>query len=198
MKPIERFFLEIDQRWKLSAPTRPRLRLIGSAALILQADYHRGTKDSDLLETTSLTREAAAELRRLAGPGTALAKRHRMYVDVVRSGVPFLPHSPACIALPDLNERLRHFELDAVEVVDIVVSKLKRMNANDRADIAAMIDLDLVPHARLVERFMEAVDSFSHDARAEDLPRYIRHLNEVERDLLATEESDIELPGWIG
>jgi hypothetical protein len=41
------------------------------------------------------------------------------------------------------------------------------------------------------------VDVFSCDARAEDLPRYVRNLQEVERDMLGVNESEIDLPGWI-
>jgi hypothetical protein len=51
---------------------------------------------------------------------------------------------------------------------------------------------------RLVERFRAAVDAFSGDARAEDLPRYVRNLHRVERDFLLVPETEIELPDWIG
>lgn len=44
---------------------------------------------------------------------------------------------------------------------------------------------------------LSAVDRFSGDARAEDLPKYIHHLHHIEREWLLTEESEIELPGWI-
>jgi hypothetical protein len=60
-----------------------------------------------------------------------------------------------------------------------------------------MIERGLVSHASLVERFESAIDDFSHDARAEHLPRYIRNFNEVERDSLGVDESVIELPDWI-
>jgi hypothetical protein len=76
------------------------------------------------------------------------------------------------------------------------VSKLKRFHANDRGDIAAMIERDLVPHDRLIERFRRAVDVFSGDARAEELPRYLRNLHQVERDMLGVAETDIDLPEW--
>jgi hypothetical protein len=45
-----------------------------------------------------------------------------------------------------------------------------------------MADLSLIDHARLVERFRSAVDVFSGDARAEDLPAYVKNLNRIERD----------------
>ncbi|MFS8070703.1 MAG: hypothetical protein ACMG6S_30425, partial [Byssovorax sp.] len=82
-------------------------------------------------------------------------------------------------------------------VVDVVVSKMKRFSANDQSDVQAMIDRDLVPPAQLVSRFRAAVDVFSGDARAEDLPCYVRRLHRVERDMLGVPETDIELPDWI-
>jgi hypothetical protein len=60
-----------------------------------------------------------------------------------------------------------------------------------------MVDLDLVPHERLIERFRAAVDEFSGDARADQLPAYVANLHRVERDMLGVAESDIDLPSWI-
>jgi hypothetical protein len=65
------------------------------------------------------------------------------------------------------------------------------------SDIRAMADLSRIDHARLLERFRSAVDVFSGDARAEDLPSYVRNLNRVERDYLLVPESEIELPEWV-
>jgi hypothetical protein len=78
-----------------------------------------------------------------------------------------------------------------------VVSKLARFSANDRSDIDAMIERDLVAHEQLIDRFRLAVDAVSGDARAEDLPKYVRSLHAVERDLLLVPETEIALPSWI-
>ena len=61
----------------------------------------------------------------------------------------------------------------------------------------AMIVADHVPHALLIERFRLAVEMFSMDARADELPRYVRNLHQAERDLFGVEETEIELPDWI-
>jgi hypothetical protein len=42
---IERFFSELDAAWRWPAHEKLRLRIIGSAALMLQSSYVRGTKD---------------------------------------------------------------------------------------------------------------------------------------------------------
>jgi hypothetical protein len=62
MTPVESLLREIDVRWKLRAASKIPLRLIGSAALLLQTQYNRGTKDSDVLETAELTAEARDHL----------------------------------------------------------------------------------------------------------------------------------------
>ncbi len=197
MRAHERFFREIDEKWRGPATDKIPLRVIGSAALMLQTDYARGTNDGDVLETASITGEIKKALLAVAGKGTKLHTRHGIYVDVVASGLPFLPHGPMWHALTELNGTLRVFEVEVLDVVDVVVSKLKRFHADDQSDVKAMVDRDLVPHAVLVERFRSAADVFSGDARAEDLPRYVRNLHRVERDLYGVAESEVELPAWV-
>jgi hypothetical protein len=197
MRAHERFFREIDEEWRGPAIGKIALRVIGSAALLLQTDYARGTNDGDVLETASITGAIKKELLALAGRGTRLHTRHGIYVDVVASGLPFLPHGPTWHPLSELNGTLRVFAVEVLDVVDVVVSKLKRFHADDQSDVKAMIDRDLVPHALLVDRFRSAADVFGGDARAEELPRYVRNLHRVERDLLDVAESEIDLPPWI-
>jgi hypothetical protein len=104
---------------------------------------------------------------------------------------------PTWLELAELNGQLAHFRIEVLTVVDVVVSKIKRLHGNDLRDIEAMIDLDLVPHAVLIERFRSAVDSFLLDARAEDLPKCVENLHRVERDLFGTSETEIDLPDWV-
>jgi hypothetical protein len=194
--PVEDFLFAIDRVWEGETATRIPLRVIGSTALMLQVDYVRGTKDSDVLKAASLTPEIQAHLLRLAGNGTPLATKHRMYLDLVPGGLPFLPLVPKWNKVDDLNRKLVHFQVEVLGIVDTVVSKLKRFSADDQADIKAMVDRDLVEHADLVERFLSAVDRFSGDARADDLPEFLNHLHQIERDLFFVAESEIDLPDW--
>ncbi|RLB39491.1 MAG: hypothetical protein DRH30_09785 [Deltaproteobacteria bacterium] len=197
MQPLERFFRDLDSAWSPIGPQPIRLTIIGSAALMLQASYERGTKDSDILETREITPAVAEQLKRLAGRETRLAKRHRLHVDIVRNGLPFLPQRLNCHKMHNLNAGLSNFEVEVLDVVDVVVSKLKRFNGNDRADIGSMIDLELVPRERLIERFRDASDYFSCDDRAVDLPKYLANLHHVERDLMGLSPTDVRLPDWI-
>jgi energy-converting hydrogenase Eha subunit C len=58
---------------------------------MLQADYNRGTKDGDVLESAPINQAIKTELLGLGGKGTALAKRHDLYLDIVAGGILFLP-----------------------------------------------------------------------------------------------------------
>lgn len=194
MNPARNFLTEIAVAWALEPAT---LEIIGATALALNVDFQRGTKDADVLKAHGLTDAAQAHLIALAGPGTALARRWRMHVELVPNGIPFLPRPVDWreITLVGAPPTLR---VRALGVVDVVVSKLKRFSANDQSDIAEMIRAGHVEHAALVARFLSAVDGFLGDAREQDLPRYVRNLREVERDILGVEESEIDLPDWIG
>jgi hypothetical protein len=189
---FEDFLRAIDAAWGQTAPRIP-LRIIGSAALFLQTQYRRGTKDGDVLETDEISQATRAQLIALAGENTTLHKRHRVYIDIVGNGIPFLPRRPNYHFVPALST-LVHFEVSVLDVVDVVVSKLKRFHANDQSDIQAMIDGEHVPHEKLIERFRTAVDWWTGDPRADQLPRYLKNLNRVERDFFGVAETSIELP----
>ena len=151
----------------------------------------------NVFDAFGLAVETKEHLLRIAGVGTELATRRLMYVDIVRNGVPFLPHVPRWHAIDELNRKLTRLEVFVLDVVDVVVSKLKPFRPNDRSDIDAMIALDLVPHDLLVERFRSAADDWAGGATADRLPLYVKNLNEVERDMLGEDETEIELPSWI-
>lgn len=195
MKLIHRFLAEIDERWKPAGGEPIRLKIIGSAALMLQADYERGTKDGDILEAAEITPAVREQLLALAGPKSALFQKYRMYIEVVTRAIMFLPQKPLFRPVPE--PAMRNFSAEILDLTDVIVSKLKRYNQNDAADAEAMARLGLLDHARLVERFEAAVDFQSTSAYAEDFGRFIANLNRVERDFLRVPESKIELPDWL-
>jgi len=194
---IENFFLEIDKKWKPKTAKPIRLPIIGSTALFLQSTYNRGTKDSDILEIGNLSKKITKSLLKIAGPGTAIAKRHRLYIDIVGQGLPFLPHPPFFHPLNTLNKKLGFFQIDVLDITDAVVSKLKLFRAQDLNDIQKLVQLDLINPKKLIERFILAKESWLLDSRALDLPKYVKNLNTILRDLLGVKEVEIELPKWI-
>ena len=197
MQLVKDFFSEIDRKWQLASPSKVRLHIIGSGALMFQTSNERGTNDSDVFDTVDLAAESKAHLLKLAGKNTELATRRRMYVDIVANGIPFLPHPPQWHAIDGVNCELTHVEIFALDVVDVVVAKLKPFRPNDKADIDAMINLDLVPHDLLLSRFQSAADEWAYGASSDQLTRYVKNLNEVERDMLDVDETEIELPSWV-
>jgi len=188
---IEQFLRDVDAVWPSEAPSPTTLRIIGSAALMLQTTYRRGTKDSDVLEL-GLEPKAREALLTVAGPDSVLLERHRLYVDLVSPGLPFLPQVPDWIPFVTLT----HFDIHVLSVVDVVVSKLKRFSAVDRSDIDQMVELGHVDHRVLLRRFEAAWDVFLYDARAPDLLGYAANLNTVERDMLGVAETPFDLPEW--
>lgn len=196
MKVIEQYFHDLDQAWKPDAPKKIPLCVIGSAALFLQTHYVRGTKDSDVLETAEISADISARLKTLAGRGTTLAKSYRMYMDVVRLAIPFLPQTPIFHDVPTLGG-LKNFSVRALDVVDVVVSKLKPFREQDVNDIEFLARENLLPHDKLIERVQLVIDYHSMDARADELPKFVENLHLVERKMLAVPESKIELPEWI-
>jgi hypothetical protein len=194
---IRDFLRDLDRAWTPTASPKVPLRIIGSTALMLQASYERGTKDSDVLETVDLGADIRARLEAIAGRGSKLHVRHKLYVDIVSGGLPFLTQSPRWVDVPDLNAGLTNLHVQVLHIVDVVVSKLKRFHPYDLQDIDAMVASGLVDHGLLIERFREAVDGYLLDARAEDLPKYVANLHQVERDLFGVPETAIELPSWL-
>ncbi|MEQ1851432.1 MAG: DUF6036 family nucleotidyltransferase, partial [Chthoniobacteraceae bacterium] len=160
MAPVSDFLQDVDRRWTPTGDGYIVLSVIGSAALMLQTGYQRGTKDSDVLETTALTADLQGRLLALAGKGTALHTRHGLYLDIVSQAIPFLPQVPLMHPLRDVNRTLNHFEIEVLDIVDVVVSKLKRFHANDVSDIRALVRVlrNLGPAAKRAWRAAEQRD----------------------------------------
>lgn len=196
MALIEDFFVDLDRRWKLPQAERIPLRVIGSAALMLQTEYARRTKDSDVMETDHITAPIRKALLEIAGQKTEFHTRYAMYLDIVPRATPFLPHPPDYRPVAGLKG-LKNFAVDALDATDVVVSKLKRFNANDVYDVEAMVSMGAVEHARLIERFRSAVDGYELDARIEDVRKVIANLHTIERDCCQVPETEIDLPGWM-
>jgi hypothetical protein len=193
---IEGLLEDVDRLWTPIVAGRVSLHVIGASALLLQTDYGRATKDGDVLETAALDGPTRTQLLALAGRDSKLAGKHRLYVEIVASALPFLPQRPLWHPHELINGRLQHLDLYMLDVVDVVVSKIFRFNANDRNDIGAMVGRDLVDHGRLLERFRLALRC-ADGAQAHRLPDCVENLHTVERDFFATVETTIELPQWV-
>lgn len=198
MTPPEALLLELDAQWAARGEPRIRIRILGSLSLMLQTSYDRVTKDGDILFAPPVDGPVKDQLLALGGPGTDLAKRHRVYVDVVNSGILLLPHDPCFNPLPDVTARLRHFEVEALSVLDVVITKMKPFRPTDITDILAMIDRGQVSHEQFLTRFQSAVDRFADGATgAAKLPRIVKNFNWIEEVGFGVKPTPIELPPWV-
>ncbi len=166
--------------------------------MILQTDYARGTKDGDILETDEITPAVSAALLALGGKGTALAQRHNLYVEILGAAFPFFPEAPLWHPLARFDPPLIHFRVEVLDVLDVVIAKLPRLHGTDQKDIAEMVRRGLIDPQRLLERFRSAVGRWAMDARADELPRVVRNFHRVQRGELLVDESEIDLPAWVG
>jgi len=187
----------VDAAWGQPFIGKLPLRVIGAGALLLQTEYDRGTKDSDILESSAIDATTQRRLVDLTKRGSPLHRRWLTFIEFVPRSLPLLPQAPRWREPSDLNEHLRHFRVEVLDVIDVVVSKLGRFHDDDQNDIVAMIGMGLVPHAELVTRFRSAVDVSLGDASAERLPSSVRNLHRIERDEYLVDETDIELPDWL-
>jgi hypothetical protein len=49
----------------------------------------------------------------------------------------------------------------------------------------------------MAQLFRSAAYDWAHRAYANKLHTYVKNLNEVERDMLGVDETEIELPSWV-
>jgi hypothetical protein len=163
---------------------------------MLQVPFVRPTKDYDVLEVASLSAETQRRLRVLGGEKTKLAERHQVYLDIVPSGLPFLPKPPIFHSAPELSAKLTHFDIEVLDVVDVVISKLKRFSVNDQGDIEEMANLGALDPEVFLARFRNALDANNMSAMVDNYPKILDNFHAVQRDWLYVEESDIDLPSW--
>ena len=194
---IREFIKQVDALWETTQATPLPLKVIGGAALVLNFNYSRVTKDTDIIEVSELTNDIQASLAKIAGSNSTLCRRFHLYIDVVKKGIPMLPPKPNFLPDKILNSQLKNFHVEVLDVTDVIVSKIRRFSATDIDDIKAMIDLKVVSSDELLDRFKQAIEPWKFDARSEELPQIIKNFHSVQRDMLFVEESSFVLPDWI-
>lgn len=128
-EPWRSFLHELEQH--LSQPTD--LHCFGGFVIAEHYGLTRSTADIDVLDSKGTD---PGTIARLAGKGSALYKRYRVYVDVV--GVATVPEdyeSRLAIAFAGEFKRLR---IRAFERHDLVLAKLERNSDRDREDLVAL------------------------------------------------------------
>lgn len=151
-EPWRSLLADIDAR----CPQAIEMHCIGGFAVTLHYGLMRPTGDIDVWHV--IPSNAAAWLANIAGPGTELHRRHRVYVQV--SGVATVPEDyeiRLVEVFPGEFEKLRILVLDPY---DLALSKLERNAEIDVEDVkhlakAAKFDLDV-----LADRYRRELRTF--------------------------------------
>ena len=139
------FLQDVDRT--LNQPVE--VHCLGGFVLAVQWELPRPTGDVDFIEIEPSN--AGGELLRIAGEGSEIARTHRLYFH--RVTVAEYPEGYAS-RLIDLTPRgFKRLRLRALEVHDIVLAKLGRNSARDRADVEFLVRRGLIDKHVLEERF---------------------------------------------
>jgi hypothetical protein len=126
-EPWLSFLQEIDQRIEEVTV----LPCLGGFVVTQCYGNLRATSDSDVLDVAPA--RMSARLVEIAGRGTELARRHRLYIDIVGvASVPYEYESRLTDLCPGTFERLH---LRVMEPYDVALSKLSRNHDRDHDDV---------------------------------------------------------------
>jgi len=134
------------------AATAPiSLQCIGGFAVSLHYGLSRPTGDIDVIEVTPS--EAKPWLSRTGGEGSALHKKHKVYVQIVTvASVPYSYEERLTEIFRDEFQKLRLFVLDPY---DLVLSKLTRNVEVDVEDVKHLVRSQKLHLALLEARYNE-------------------------------------------
>jgi len=107
------------------------LHCIGGFAVVAGYGFPRGTNDLDY--RTLIPYNLINELQRLAGPGSALAQKHKVYVQ--RAGVESIPENYEERLKELYSGRFTKIRLFVPDAYDLTLSKLSRNIERDRQDV---------------------------------------------------------------
>jgi hypothetical protein len=122
---------------------------LGGFVLAVLWQLPRPTGDVDFVNVEPAV--AGEDLLKMAGPSGEVAKRHKLHFQ--RVTIAEFPEGYAS-RLTDLTPRgFKQLRLLAFEVHDLVLAKLGRNSARDRADVGFLVRKGLIDPQLLVERF---------------------------------------------
>ena len=144
----------LDRRLVDTGKSTP-LYLSGGAAVVLAYGSTERTKDVDAF--VAQRNEVLDELQAWAGKNTVIAKREGYFFEVVP---PIYPLAPGMFdrALPIEGLNLQAITPFAIELHDIIITKLGRYHAKDRSDIELLTRIPGFRHERLTELYALARD----------------------------------------
>ena len=174
-EPWHSFLTDIDSQ--LTQPVD--LHCLGGFVVADRFDVSRTTADLDILQTVSETSRA---LVALAGRGTPLHKKHKVYIDVVAMAV--VPENYEARLIELHPHTFRHLRLWALEVHDLVLAKLTRNIDRDREDVRRLARHPGLDRALLEQRYRDELRFQVPQADREDntLQLWLDIVAEVQAD----------------
>jgi hypothetical protein len=149
-QPWASFLRELDELLKAAV----ELHCLGGFVVTQQYGIGRETSDIDFLSAVARSREDNVEA--LAGLGSALHRKYRVYLQYV--GVATPPCNYATRLQPMFPEvSWKRLRLLALDPTDVALSKLERNADRDRDDVLRLSRAGLVDAQALKARYFEEV-----------------------------------------
>jgi hypothetical protein len=141
-EPWDSFLRELDQH----LTTATELHCFGGFVVAEYYGLVRSTADIDVFESRGTD---PTTLVGLAGKGSPLHKKHRVYIDMVT--VADVPEDYESRLIAVFEGRFKHLNLKAFERHDLVLAKLVRNTDRDRQDVEALargpgLDVNVLRH----------------------------------------------------
>lgn len=149
--PWKQFLGELDAllgEMLLSEPIE--LHCIGGFAVVAACDLPRSTNDLDYV---TLKHICGPDLERLAGAGSALARKYKVHVH--RAAVASLPLNCEGRLREIFTGRFRNIRLFVLDPYDLALSKLSRNSERDREDVKHIIRTQKLDPMILRQRYEE-------------------------------------------
>jgi Nucleotidyltransferase of unknown function (DUF6036) len=157
-EPWRAFFAEVDSR--LSEDVRPHC--CGGFVVTQLYGVARTTSDVDFLGVVPNVRN---DLTQIAGKGSALHQKHKVYLDAVTVATP--PENYEERLVPMFPRSWRRLRLFALEAHDLALSKLERNIERDRDDVQQLARAGHLRPEILRERYYNELrpNLVAHEAR---------------------------------
>lgn len=155
-EPWRSFLAELDA----ALGTTVELHCLGGFVVTQQYGIGRETSDIDFL--TAITPAPALNLEAIAGVGSSLHRRHRLYVQHVGISTPPADY-PVRLVRMFPKAGWKHLRLCALEANDLALSKLERNADRDREDVLRLAQAGYLDPDVLQTRYFQEVRPYLLD-----------------------------------
>jgi hypothetical protein len=145
------------------------LHCIGGFAIAMLYDLPRPTVDIDYVSVIPVEKTAA--LQSLASEGSALHKKHGVYLQYV--GIAPVPDNYSDRLIPMFPKAFRRLRLLGLEAHDLALSKLERNSARDREDIKFLARVAPLNLSVLESRYYSELRPYLANVERHDLTMHL-------------------------